>query len=421
VNQQDLNFNFFFYLDGRYWKKRKDPLDFDSFKKNFMLADGYCKLEENLEVSMVLNVYEKYVSVFDSCENFPKYKKSKLHQVLSFCNVNSNINFYLDRGFNINSAKEELKLRQSTVSLESFVRRFGEIEGAKRYNSYLDKWKKSISIHDKDELYKNWKNTPENYLNKINPITGKLFTIQEAKNKIKEDLSKGFKRVWKEYREGLRDKSFVSTTLEYYESKGMTTEEAQLALNERQRTFTLEKCIHKYGYEDGIKRFKDRNYKWQKTLDSKTDDEKKAIMLSKTRNLCRYSKESFIFFNSLLSRIDENLLSGLDIYFGKKEMVLWEPSKKRPYFYDFSIPSLKVIIEYNGSTFHPSLEKLNKKELMAWKCPLTKLNGLDKHKKDMEKNDFARSLGYELLVVWDYEEFESKLKKCIELIKKKIR
>ena len=419
MNQQEQNFNFFFYQEGKYWKKRKDPLDFVSFKRNFMLVSGYCNKEENLENCKTLSIYEKYVSVFNS-DNFPEYKKSKLHRVLSFCSINSNINFYLDRGFNDKSAKEELKLRQSTVSLESFVRRFGETEGSKRYNSYLDKWKTSISRHDKSELYKNWKNTPENYLNKINPITGKLFSIHEAESKIKEDLSKGFKRVWKEYREGLREKSFVNTTLEYYEAKGMSTVEAHLALKERQRTFTLEKCIHKYGQEEGIKRFEDRNYRWQKSLDSKTDEEKKAIMISKTRNLYRYSKESLIFFNSVLSRIDEKLLSHLNVYFGKKEMVLWEPSKKRPYFYDFSIPALKIIIEYNGSVFHPDAEKLNEKELLDWKCPLTKLNGLEKHKKDKEKNDFARSLGYDLLVVWDYEEFESKLKKCIELIKKKI-
>lgn len=384
-----------------------------------MLVNGYCNKEENLEENKILSIYEKYVSVFDK-DNFPKYKRSKLHQVLSFCSINSNINFYLDRGFNTGSAKEELKLRQSTVSLESFIRRFGETEGSERYNLYLDKWKNSISRHDKKELYKKWKNTPENYLNKINPITGKLFSIEEAESKIKEDLSKGFKRVWKEYREGLREKSFVNTTLEYYEAKGMTTEEAHLALKERQRTFTLEKCIHKYGQEEGIKRFDARNYKWQKSLDSKTDDEKKAIMISKTRNLCRYSKESLIFFNSVLSRIEENLLIGLTVYFGKKEMVLWEPLKKRPYFYDFSIPALKIIIEYNGSTFHPDVEKLTEEELLTWKCPLTKLNGLEKHKKDKEKNDFARSLGYDLLVVWDHEEFESKLKKCIDLIKKKI-
>jgi hypothetical protein len=418
VNQTDPNFNFFFYKEGKNYKRRIDPVNFIEFKNSFMSIEGYCGKEEDIDISKLSLIFHSYISKFDS-NSFPLYKKSKLHQALSFCNINSKLEFYLDRAYSYESATRELNLRQNTVSLESFVRRFGQDEGLKRYDSYVEKWKNSIKKHDKKELYKNWKNIPENYLNKINQKTGNFFSLEEAEIKIKEDLSKGFKKVWREYREGKRERAFVNTTLEYYESKGLTTEEAFFALKERQATFTLEKCIHKYGLEEGIRRFKERNEKWQKTLNSKTDEEKKIIMLSKTRNLCRYSRESMVFFESLLNDDGLKFLQNYDVNYGNKEMVLWNHVDKRPYFYDLSIPALKIIIEYNGSTFHPDISRLNEKELTDWKCPLTKLTGPEKYKKDKEKNDFAKSLGYDLVVVWDHEEFDYKSKKCKELIKRK--
>ena len=46
----------------------------------------------------------------------------------------------------------------------------------------------------------------------------------------------------------------------------MTEEQAKNALAERQRTFTLEKCISKYGEEEGLRRFSERQQKWLKSL-----------------------------------------------------------------------------------------------------------------------------------------------------------
>lgn len=418
MDQKNSDFNFFFFKRGGFWKKREKCLEFDEFKINFKNQPHYCNCESDLDISKIQYLYSNYVSLFNS-KIFPVYKKSKLHQALNLCNNNSKLEFYLDRGFNIDSARLRLNLRQNTVSLDSFVRRFGEINGKERYDNYVKKWKSSISKLDKKELYKNWKNTPENYINKINPETGKSYTYEEAELKIKGDLSKGFKRVWSEYRKGIRPKTFVNTTLEYYEYRGMTSDQAVMALKERQATFTLEKCIHKYGLESGTERFNRRNKQWLETLDSKSDEEKKTIMLSKTRNFCRYSKESMDFFNSVLERLGNSVSSSYDIFMGKREMVLWNYVDKKPYFFDFSIPYLKIIIEYNGSVFHPDPQKLTEEQFINWRCPFTKLTGSEKYKRDKEKLDFAKSLGYEILVVWDHEESEKKIEKCINLIKQK--
>lgn len=412
--------NIFYVKNGKFWIKREEPLSFLEFKGSFLSTPHFCNNEEDLDLSTLQRNYEKYLVVFHSGD-FPAYKRSRINLALSLCRMNSKIEFYIDRGYKKEIARDILSKRQNTNSLSSFIERFGPEIGELKFQRYRDSWKSSISKHDKKELYKKWKNLPEYYLDKINPDTQNYFTITEAEEKIKNDLSKGFKKVWKEYREGRRDKSFINTTKEYYEKNGMSHENAMIALKERQATFSLEKCIQKYGRDKGIERFNKRNKKWIDNLNSKSPEEKERISISKMKNFHRYSKESMDFFNSLLREIKKNILYGYDILMGEDEMVLWDPNLSRPYFYDFAIPELKLIIEYNGSTFHPDVPNMTEEQIASWVCPLTKQNAIEKYNKDQTKNNFARSLDYDLLVIWDKEEYTGKVKKCKELIEKKLK
>lgn len=62
----------------------------------------------------------------------------------------------------------------------------------------------------------------------------------------------------------------------------MTEEEAKIALKESQTTFSLKKCIEKYGEIEGTKRWEERQDKWQNTLNSKSEEEKIKINMSKS-------------------------------------------------------------------------------------------------------------------------------------------
>ena len=68
----------------------------------------------------------------------------------------------------------------------------------------------------------------------------------------------------KKIQEVMYKKSLVpqSTQLQYYIDKGMNKKEAKEALSERQRTFTLDKCISKYGEVEGTRIFEERQCKW---------------------------------------------------------------------------------------------------------------------------------------------------------------
>lgn len=65
-------------------------------------------------------------------------------------------------------------------------------------------------------------------------------------------------------------------TLEYYLKRGYNENEAKRLLSERQSTFSLEKCIERYG-EEGLIIFNQRQQKWQKTLQSKPKEELERI------------------------------------------------------------------------------------------------------------------------------------------------
>ena len=64
-----------------------------------------------------------------------------------------------------------------------------------------------------------------------------------------------------------------NTSLEYYLKKGYSEEDSKKLLSERQSTFSLEKCIKKYGTDEGIKKLKIRQDKWIKSLGSKITNE----------------------------------------------------------------------------------------------------------------------------------------------------
>lgn len=137
-------------------------------------------------------------------------------------------------------------------------------------------------------------------------------------------------------------------TVEYYTSQGMTLEEAETALSNRQRTFSLEKCIEKYGEVQGQKVWSDRQYKWSKAY--------------KKQN---YSKISQELFDELYKHYNST-----KIYYATKDKLIDKNQEYRLRLFDGSVVlpdficiDTKKIIEFDGDYWHseqvanPSKEK----------------------------------------------------------------
>ena len=74
-----------------------------------------------------------------------------------------------------------------------------------------------------------------------------------------------------------------TSCVEYYLEKNMTLEEAENARSERQRTFSRDQCIEKWGEIEGLKIFNERQEKWQLSLNDKSQEEIDDINRRKNR------------------------------------------------------------------------------------------------------------------------------------------
>lgn len=169
----------------------------------------------------------------------------------------------------------------------------------------------------------------------------------------------------------LQDPKNQILCVEYWLDKGYSIEEAeQKLINEYQkRSFTLEKCIKKYGDEEGRKKFEERQIKWQKTLHEAFGKSKIA--------------QSHIA-NQIINEIKSK-------YNGEKEYLV------NKYSFDFRYKN--ILIEINGDYWHcnPKLYK---------PFEFNKVIGKYAHeiwKKDELKKKTAEDEGYLVYIIWEYD------------------
>lgn len=185
-----------------------------------------------------------------------------------------------------------------------------------------------------------------------------------------------------------RENTVYNTQIEYYTSRGHSEEQSRILLTKRQRTFTLERCIERFGEQEGYNKWAARQEKWQNTMNSKSDEEKSEI------NRKRISKVSL---TSNKEKELKNLILELGIELDEKQKRLKRDSS-RSYYYDISIRN--KIIEFNGTFYHADPRFYQKDDLIFKKSNIT---AESIWKNDEEKKRIAESHGYEFLVVWEHD------------------
>lgn len=199
------------------------------------------------------------------------------------------------------------------------------------------------------------------------------YSMEDAIKKVSELQSNNNKKYINKYSKEER-KKFQNTCIEYYLNNGNSLEESEKLLSERQSTFSHKKCIERYGV-NGEKVFRDRQDKWQNTMNSKSVEEKKVINERKGVNLKNYiakygeeegRKRYLIWLNEYLCRVKRNGLKRYSIesiIFFKKHIPekIMEQSQygddeyyirheDKIFFYDFRYKN--TIVEYHGSFYH---------------------------------------------------------------------
>lgn len=251
-----------------------------------------------------------------------------------------------------------------------------------------------------------------------------------------------------------------STQLGYWLKKGYDEETAKLKLHNRQHTFSKSLCIEKYGEVEGLLIWKKRQDKWQSSLKSNNDmddidklkglsitnfinkfgavdGKEKYIKLAKSRDQDIYlvkqtfkiigteygrfsivyrgllhekskrtgtaSKESLRHLIPLYKRLRKLGIERNDIMVGvsgSKEYCVEHGSEKR--YFDFTIISKKIIVEYNNKAWHPNPTVMSNDEWLNWKHPFKpEQTAKDKYIYDCKKNKLAEDLGFKILILWN--------------------
>lgn len=199
-----------------------------------------------------------------------------------------------------------------------------------------------------------------------------------------------------------------STNIEYYLAKGMSLEDATKALSERQTTFSLDKCIEKYGILEGTFVWQDRQDRWQATLNSKSDEELQDINSRKISN-CSVSKPEKELLDLIKSKYPE-VEDQFQLHYIEEST-----EKKRWFLYDIKVGN--VIIEFQGDFWHrnPKLYDKDFSVIIYDKQYSTQ----DIWVKDARKQKLAEDNGFKFYAVWEHDyknNFETTMKNIFEFI-----
>ncbi len=320
-------------------------------------------------------------------------------------------------------------------------------------NIYWEKRGWNQSEIEKRRVRKKMPSSPmkyENWLCKINEKTGNLYTIEEAKYKVKSFrktnieywIEKGYnddesKLKVSEYQKENSDK-FVDkilknpqnynartpTQLGYWIKMGYDEESAKILLRNRQDTQSLDYYTNKYG-EKGIEKYKSNSIRKSYTSSKKYyidlygfgdgnliyDD----IFRSRLVKSSKSSKEAYYFFVPIYKFLRKNKIEISDIFWGVGKSNEWFISFDKNFFlYDFTIKSLKIIIEYHGIKFHP------KEGQIDWKPIFGNMSYEEKLSLDNIKENIAKEKGFKYFKVYSDEDLKNKQNEIIEYLIKLI-
>jgi len=186
-----------------------------------------------------------------------------------------------------------------------------------------------------------------------------------------------------------------NTTLEYWTSRGYSTEEAILKQRDRQTTFSKDICIQKHGEEKGISVWGDRQRKWIDNINSKPEEELKRINRLKSLSGGRMSKGEIELAKLVNGEIQYTI------------------SSHAGYVYDIRVGN--KLIEYNGDYWHCNPNKYS----ADYYNKSLHMTSKEKWIRDQEKIEYAKAQGYDIMVVWESDYITNKekvIRECLNFI-----
>ena len=262
-DKNSINYAKIKIIDSKNIKQACTALAID---KNF--TSKYLKLEywlgfNDIDFSLQkIKILRKYKIYFENLnlEDHPNFKPSNFQKtIMNIQSLMINTNF---------KNKTEIGFGKNTCVLKYWTIRGWNNEESK--------------AKQKESLFGNqWPNT-EFWLRRG-------YTKIEAKKNISKKQSDRSKLISDKYTsDEIQQLKGYPNSIEYWLDKGFSIEESKLKLKEKQSTFSLDKCIKKYGEVKGTEIWHQRQTKWQNTLKSKPQDEIDDINRRKSSGIGKY-------------------------------------------------------------------------------------------------------------------------------------
>jgi hypothetical protein len=298
----------------------------------------------------------------------------------------------------------------------------------------------------------------------------KGYSEEESIIKVSEFQRNASVRMWQVSRENDTAWKISKKSIRYFVENGYSIEDATKIIAEKQTTFSKKICIEKHGEEIGLEIWKNRQEKWQNTLNSKPEEEKRKINAKKSNGTMEWAlrksngdeelaknilkelsvKKDVYSWDALMRKtggdVEEakklreahlfRILNNNGKYYSKESIVVLNPiyehiKSKMPdatilwkdyeyfirynnrfYMYDFTIKEIKVIIEYHGKYWHP------REGETSWKNIAKTYD--DAIKTDRLKEKLARDKEYSYYVIWSDDDIQKVSEKIMKDIDEKI-
>jgi hypothetical protein len=212
----------------------------------------------------------------------------------------------------------------------------------------------------------------------------------------------------------------------YWLAKGLTNKGAVEQVKKVQTTNTLSRYINRYGSELGPIKFTLRNKEWSDMMTKansigkktslglwryierygKNEGKVRYLEMRKKRNeksrIGKASAESLKIFLEIMQELDRQ---NIKYYVGvenNKEWCIYDNELERPFFYDLTIPSLSIIVEYHGEAFHPN-PRWDKDKWGSWRAIFSNQSADEAYQIDQYKKNLAESAGWMVYEIYSSE------------------
>lgn len=241
------------------------------------------------------------------------------------------VEYWTNKGFTIIQANEEIKKKRKAAA------------AVKSSPFSREHWlKKGYSIEEADLKRNSFRPIRKEFWMKKG--YSEIESEKLAKEAKESNNKKGAKNSKNRSIEDIRNSNVKC--IKHWINLGYSENEAKKIISKSQITFSLEKCIEKFGIEKGTRIWKQRQEKWQNTLQNKSESD--ICQINKRKGFSTEKFDSKECFFKYLSDHNINVARTVDDFQRLiKEDLYYHPNKKywpiEKYFDDIKISQKKIL------------------------------------------------------------------------------